>query len=256
MLSRFMLLLSFLPLVFLFQNCAGHSSEEIAMINSESNSSNLDLTDNSTVQAKASRTFDRRGLNFSSVNGPLKTTSGKINRTRSGLYLTTTSSKMRAYDSSSNGDVGSLQFKYRGRTKTVSKLASGSIRQQVGVKLRATDSCNLLYIMWQVYPSERIVVSRKENRGKKTHSQCGANGYTTLKTLSVPRNLSARSKKTRYLSAEIVSERYLNIYVNYKLHRSIPLDSKTRSFLKRTRHGHAGLRSDNASLIFKYMVER
>src|SRR5262249_42100776 len=60
-------------------------------------------------------------------------------------------------------------------------LASGELRRQIGLKLRAADGCNLVYVMWRLEPKAQLVVSTKLNPGKRTHRECGANGYVNLK---------------------------------------------------------------------------
>src|SRR5204863_5582249 len=63
---------------------------------------------------------------------------------------------------------------------TRAALASGAIRMQLGLKLRAQDSCNLLYVMWRLEPACEVVVQIKHNPGLSTHEQCGARGYATI----------------------------------------------------------------------------
>lgn len=61
-------------------------------------------------------------------------------------------------------------------------LASGELRRQIGLKLRAQDSCNLIYAMWHIEPDARVAVSIKRNAGLHTHEQCGAHGYINFKS--------------------------------------------------------------------------
>src|SRR5262249_21498892 len=79
------------------------------------------------------------------------------------------------------GDSAGLRFTYHGQTDEVRPLASGQIRHQLGLKLRAADGCNLVYVMWRMEPKPFIEVSVKRNPGKHTHAECGANGYTKVK---------------------------------------------------------------------------
>jgi hypothetical protein len=74
-----------------------------------------------------------------------------------------------------------VDFVYRGPTKSDAPLASGELRRQIGLKLRASDSCNVVYVMWHIEPSPGIVVSVKRNPGQNRHSQCGDRGYTFLR---------------------------------------------------------------------------
>jgi hypothetical protein len=64
---------------------------------------------------------------------------------------------------------------------TSKPLASGELRRQIGIKLDAQDTCNLLYTMWHIEPDSRIAVSVKRNPGQRTHEQCGTHGYANIK---------------------------------------------------------------------------
>jgi hypothetical protein len=73
-----------------------------------------------------------------------------------------------------------LEFSYLGPTASAAPLASGEGRRQLGVELRAQDSCNVVYVMWRIEPVEQLVVSLKQNPGQRQHSECGDRGYVTL----------------------------------------------------------------------------
>jgi hypothetical protein len=89
--------------------------------------------------------------------------------------------EVRAFARGTAGDAAALAFTYLGPTDSISTLASGDVRQQLGLKLRAQDGCNLIYVMWRIDPKPGIVVQVKENPGQRTAQQCGANGYTRIK---------------------------------------------------------------------------
>jgi hypothetical protein len=91
-----------------------------------------------------------------------------------------TAAKMRAVVPRSDGNAAELVFVYRGPSDDVAPLASGELRRQIGIKLRAEDGCNLVYVMWRLEPKARIVVSLKRNPGQRTHAECGARGYRNL----------------------------------------------------------------------------
>jgi hypothetical protein len=74
-----------------------------------------------------------------------------------------------------------IRFTYLGPSEQSKPLASGELRRQIGVKLRAEDTCNLVYAMWHIEPDSRIAVSIKRNAGMSTHEQCDAGGYINLK---------------------------------------------------------------------------
>lgn len=73
-----------------------------------------------------------------------------------------------------------LEFVYQGPTKSGAPLASGELRRQIGLKLRAQDSCNVVYVMWRIEPSPGLVVSVKSNPGQSQHAECGDRGYAVL----------------------------------------------------------------------------
>src|SRR6516165_1123073 len=67
-----------------------------------------------------------------------------------------------------------VRFRYVGPTPSAKPLASGELRRQIGLKLRAQDTCNLLYATWHIEPDAVVAVSIKRNAGKHTHEQCHA----------------------------------------------------------------------------------
>jgi hypothetical protein len=91
-----------------------------------------------------------------------------------------TAAKMRAVVPRSDGNAAELLFVYRGPSDDAAPLASGEMRRQIGIKLRAEDGCNLVYVMWRLEPKARIVVSLKRNAGQRAHRECGTRGYRNL----------------------------------------------------------------------------
>jgi hypothetical protein len=77
-----------------------------------------------------------------------------------------------------------LAFVYQGPTHGDAPLASGELRRQIGLKLRAQDGCNVIYVMWHIEPSPGIVVSVKSNPGQSRHAECGDRGYSFLEPTS------------------------------------------------------------------------
>lgn len=202
--------------------------------------------------------FPDIGLNFSVPHGRLKVTSGKITISDSGRYLQTGSAGMRAVDTSSDGNIGLLQIIYHGLSSVVKPQANGDVRSQVGLKLRSANPCNLLYVMWRIYPEEVISISRKANPNLETSLECGAGGYTRVVPLfPVPGHATLRNGERRYFGAEIVEDSVLNVYIDNELTRSIDLnaDIETQRFLTNTQ-GVSGIRSDNVDLTFKFKIRR
>jgi len=89
--------------------------------------------------------------------------------------------EMRAIVASGPARTVEARLRYLGPTKDVKRLASGELRRQVGFKLRAANTCNVVYVMWHIEPDPRLAVSVKSNPGMATHVQCDAHGYRNLK---------------------------------------------------------------------------
>jgi hypothetical protein len=89
--------------------------------------------------------------------------------------------KMRAYVNRPTTDAAELRFTYLGPSTVQSRLGSGASREQFGLKIRAANACNLLYVMWRVAPQSALVVSVKENPGQQTSAECANRGYRNLR---------------------------------------------------------------------------
>jgi hypothetical protein len=112
--------------------------------------------------------------------GALCVTEGEI-QTGAGNRLSVDSTKMRAYVNQPTTDRIEAQFTYLGGTAEQSRLGSGEIRSQFGLKLHAQNACNLIYAMWRMEPESKIVVSIKKNPGQTMSSECGNRGYQNIK---------------------------------------------------------------------------
>ncbi len=107
-------------------------------------------------------------------------TEGTIDQ-QSGQPLSVNVSKMRAYVNAYTQPEAQARFTYLGATPNEPPLASGEMRRQFGLKLRAQDACNLVYAMWRIEPESKLVVSVKTNPGEHTSAQCGNRGYQNIK---------------------------------------------------------------------------
>ena len=87
---------------------------------------------------------------------------------------------VRAIAPRTRGSAARIEFTYRGPTRDAEPLASGELRRQIGLKLRAQDTCNVVYVMWHVAPTTGLQVQVKSNPGKRTHAECRDGGYRTL----------------------------------------------------------------------------
>lgn len=145
----------------------------------------------------------------------------------------------RAVAPGTTGDAVSLAFTFRGDTDNTRALASGKVRRQLGLKLRAANGCNLVYAMWRLDPKPELEVSLKRNPGKRTHAECGADGYTKVhaaRKLAVP---GLAPGETHTLHAEIAGD-VLAAWIDGQLAWVGALPSEARDLL-----GPAGIRSDN-----------
>jgi hypothetical protein len=89
--------------------------------------------------------------------------------------------KMRAYLNQPSAEAAEIRFTYLGGTSSQARLASGESRRQFGLKLRAADACNLVYVMWRIEPKSALVVSVKRNPGQHASAECGNRGYRNVK---------------------------------------------------------------------------
>ena len=146
---------------------------------------------------------------------------------------------MRGYARGAGGDAASLTFTYRGESFETRELAGGQARRQIGIKLRAQDSCNVVYVMWRLDPQPKLDVSVKVNPLKKTHEECGADGYTKVKPRKKTFVPAFEYGKTHTLRAEIVGDE-LYAWIDDKLLYQGTLPETARAI-----KGPAGIRSDN-----------
>jgi len=137
-----------------------------------------------------------------------------------------------------------LRFRYLGRTSKVRPLASGQVRQQAGVKLRAKDGCNVVYAMWRFEPKNELVVSVKSNPGKSTHAQCGAHGYTNIPALRAAPIPDIKPGDSHVLRAELQGDTdALRVFTDDALVWEGALGPTALEF-----DGPAGLRTDTVRL--------
>jgi len=162
------------------------------------------------------------------------------------LGRTVTEPTVRAVALGTSGDAAALSFVFRGDTAVSRELASGESRRQLGLKLRAQDGCNLLYVMWRLDPKPSLSVSLKRNPGMRTHKECGASGYTRIKpardaaaSLAAVPALSPGATHT--LRAELAHDELL-AWIDDQLVWRGALPAGVRDLA-----GPAGLRSDNVS---------
>jgi hypothetical protein len=146
---------------------------------------------------------------------------------------------MRAVALGSRGDGAALELVYRGDTEATRELASGATRRQFGLKLRAQNGCNVIYVMWRLDPKPMLEVSIKLNPGKATHAECGADGYTKIRpTKSWPVPVLAAGD--RHVLRAAINGDDLTAWIDEKVAWRGTLPASARSLV-----GPAGIRSDN-----------
>jgi|SRR5579859_7692308 len=150
--------------------------------------------------------------------------------------------KMRAYVNAYTQPVAQVQFTYLGSTPNEAPLASGEMRRQFGLKLRAEDACNLVYAMWRIEPESKLVVSVKSNPGQHTSAQCGNRGYQNMKPLHSSPLPALRPGETHTLRAEM-SGAEVKVFADGSLVWDGSVGANALGF-----DGPVGIRSDNARL--------
>jgi len=156
--------------------------------------------------------------------------------------------KMRAVVDASDGDAAELRFTYLGASDGEARLASGELRRQVGLKLRAADGCNLVYVMWRIEPKAQLVVSLKRNPGQRTHAECGARGYRNLVARAGTQPAPLAPNMEHRLHAKL-DGRILRVWAD----RALAWEGDVGDEVLALR-GPAGVRSDNAKLELELLV--
>jgi hypothetical protein len=184
------------------------------------------------------------------VLGDFDVTNGKIVEA-AGNRLMVATSEMRATLKVRTQQNVTLKFTYFGPTKEVAHLGSGEVRSQFGIKLRAQDSCNIVYVMWHFAPDQKIAVSVKRNPGQSTHKECLDHGYINdikpTTSASAPR---VHVDQPHTLSAAM-SGSNLRVTADNKLVWQGDLGPIALEF-----DGPVGLRSDNARVVFDFIVKK
>ncbi len=135
--------------------------------------------------------------------------------------------------------VAELRFTYLGATREQVPLASGELRRQIGLKLRAQDGCNVVYVMWRIQPKPGLVVSVKNNPGMHRSDDCGNGGYQTVKPSTKSAVPELEPGQSHTLRAELQGAT-LKVQVDGKAVWEGTLPPEALTF-----DGPVGLRSDN-----------
>jgi hypothetical protein len=146
------------------------------------------------------------------------------------------------------GDAAAVRFAHVTSSATTRNLRSGATRDQIGLKLRAQDSCNVVYVMWRD-DKGKLDVSIKHNPGKRTNGECGNGGYKKLRPKLVTA-VPAFGDRSHELRAEIVDDE-LTAWIDDRLAWRGPLPADAQSIV-----GPAGLRSDNVAFDMELFAVR
>jgi hypothetical protein len=139
-----------------------------------------------------------------------------------------------------------IRFQYLGPSQGSKLLASGELRRQIGLKLQAADSCNLIYVMWHIEPDPRVAVSIKLNPALHTHEQCGVRGYLNFQSQNGAS--SVHPGENHALRAELHGKD-LTVTADGKIAWQGSLGRETV-----LPFGPPGFRTDNARFAFEYFA--
>lgn len=200
------------------------------------------------VAAVVSGTASASASSFSRIDrNDLCVTNGAVS-TRSDGRLVIDTPSSRAVLRFRSQPAAEIRFRYLGPTEASKPLASGELRLQIGLKLRAADTCNLLYVMWHIEPDSRIAVSVKRNPGQHTHAQCDAHGYINIRPQHGVAVAAIRPGEAHTLRAEL-HETALRVFADNLQVWEGSVGETAKEF-----DGPVGLRTDNARFAFEYFA--
>lgn len=146
------------------------------------------------------------------------------------------------------GSTAEIEFTYQGPSLDVQPLGSGELRRQIGLKLRARDTCNVVYVMWHIHPAPGVFVSVKHNPDMSKNEECGPTGYINLKSQETIRPPLILPGVRHTLRAELQGT-ILYVSADGVLVWQGTLPTEAFSF-----DGPAGVRSDNTAFDFELRV--
>jgi hypothetical protein len=174
-------------------------------------------------------------------------TNGAVTAERDGKLAVNTPSS-RAVLRFASHSAAEIRFRYLGATEESKPLASGELRRQIGLKLRAEDTCNLLYVMWHIEPDSRVAVSVKRNPGQHTHAQCDAHGYRNIRPHRGVAVAAIRPGESHTLRAELHDTDLRVIADGLEVWEG-SVGETIKEF-----DGPVGFRTDNARFVFDYFT--
>jgi hypothetical protein len=180
----------------------------------------------------------------------LRLTSGTMER-KSATTFSIEDPSFRAELGDAPRSSAEIAFVYRGPTRRDAPLASGELRRQVGLKLRAKDTCNVVYVMWHIEPSRGIEVSVKSNPGQASHQECGDRGYTFIKPTWVGDDVSDIRTGSRHAIAATIAGSTLRVVADGR--PAWVGDLPPQAFRS---NGPVGVRSDNGAFDVELQASR
>jgi hypothetical protein len=157
---------------------------------------------------------------------------------------------MRAVALGTGGDAAELEFIYEGPSAEDAPLASGELRRQIGLKLRAADTCNVVYVMWHIMPTPTLAVSVKRNPGMTEHTECRDGGYRTIKASREEPVPEIHEGETHRLRATLDGDT-LHVVVDGRQAWEGNVGEDALTF-----DGPIGIRTDNGRFLFRVVGER
>ena len=176
-------------------------------------------------------------------------TNGAVEKDSSGKFVINTPSS-RAVVKGSDDSAAAIKFEYLGPAAGETKLASGIVRRQLGIKLRAEDSCNVIYIMWGIEPQPGLIVSMKVNEGKTNHAECGVKGYKLVPATFEKAIAPIKIGEPRTLAANLDENDKLTVRVDGE-----KVWEGTAFPTAKTMYGYTGVRTDNVRMRFEWLSD-
>jgi hypothetical protein len=174
-------------------------------------------------------------------------TSGKIESLPSG-QLRIDAPSVRAVMYGQNSRAAELSFTYRGPTGKTVHLSSGLQRRQLGLKLRAQNGCNLVYVMWRIIPEQRVTVQIKYNPGLASYREFTNGGYRIIKPAQTGPVPALAEGSSHRLRAMLDGDK-LRVEVDNQPVWIGELGSDALAF-----DGPVGVRTDNVAMDFTLSV--
>ena len=174
-------------------------------------------------------------------------TNGALEKGSRGDFVVNTPSS-RAVAKGTDDSAAAIKFEYLGPASGETRLASGIVRRQLGVKLRAEDSCNVIYIMWGIEPQPGLIISMKANEGKSTHAECGVKGYKLVPSTLERSIAPIKVGETRTLAANLDEKGKLTVRVDGE----VAWEGQTSPTANKM-YGYTGIRTDNVRMRFEWL---